>query len=51
MQGSKIVEGNYDGNDKDSLHEQKHYKILQTPSHTSKVVATNNLETLTSWFC
>ncbi len=51
MQGSRIVEGDHDGNDEDSLCKQKHQKILQTPSHTSKIVTTNNLETLTSWFC
>jgi hypothetical protein len=46
-----MVEGNQKGNDENSLLEHKHHKIQQNPSHTSKVVATNNFETLTSWFC
>jgi hypothetical protein len=46
-----MVEKNREGNDKDSLFEQKHYKIQQTFSHTSKAMATNSLETLTPWSC
>jgi hypothetical protein len=44
-----MVKGNHEGYDKDSLLEHKHRKISQTLSHISKVVATNNLETLTPW--
>jgi hypothetical protein len=46
-----MVEGDYKGNDVEFLVEHKHCKIRQTPSHTSKVVTTNNLETLTPWSC
>jgi hypothetical protein len=51
MQGLAMVEKDHEGNDKDSLFKHKHCKIQQTPSHISKVVATNNLETLTPWLC
>jgi hypothetical protein len=44
-----MVEGNHEGDDKDFLLEHKHRKIRQPPSHTSKAMATNNLETLTPW--
>jgi hypothetical protein len=44
-----LVERDYEGNDKDSLLEDKHHKIQQSPSHTSKIVATNNFETLSPW--
>jgi hypothetical protein len=43
-----MVEGNHEGDDKDFLFEHKHRKIRQPP-HTSKAMATNNLETLTPW--
>jgi len=46
-----MVEGDHEGNDEDFLLKQKHHKIQQTPSHTSKVVATNNFKTLTPWSC
>jgi hypothetical protein len=46
-----MVQGDHGGNDKDSLFEHKHRKIQQVLSHTSKVVATNNLEILIPWFC
>jgi hypothetical protein len=51
MQGLTMVEGDYEGDEKDSLLEHKHHKIQQTPSHLSKVVATNNLKTRTPWSC
>jgi hypothetical protein len=35
-----------ESNDKDFLFEHKHCKIWQTPSHTSKVVATNNFKNI-----
>jgi hypothetical protein len=41
-----MVEGNYEGDDKDFLFKHKHYKIQQTLSHISKIVATNNIKTL-----
>ncbi len=44
-----MVERDHEGDDEDSLFEHKHRKIPQTPSHSSKVVAINNLETLTPW--
>jgi hypothetical protein len=50
MQGSIMVEGDHEGDDKDSLLEHKHHKIQQPPSHTSKTMATNNLETLIPWY-
>ncbi len=40
-----MVEGDHEGDDEDSLFKHKHHKIQQTPSHISKVVAINNLET------
>jgi hypothetical protein len=40
----------HEGDDEDSLLKQKHHKMQQTPSHTSKVVAINNFKTLTPWF-
>jgi len=46
MHGLTMVEGDHKGDDKDFLFEHKHRKIQQIPSHTLKVVATNNLETL-----
>ncbi len=45
------VERDHEGDNEDSLLEHNHHKIQQTPSHTSKIVATNNVETLTPWFC
>jgi len=42
-----MVEGNHEGNDEDSLLEDKYCNIRQAFSHISKVVATNSLETLT----
>jgi hypothetical protein len=46
-----MVERNHEGDDEDFLLEHKHRKTQQIPSHISKVVATNNFETLTPWFC
>jgi hypothetical protein len=51
MQGLTMVEGNHEGDDEIFLFEHKHRKIRQNPSHTSKVVATNNIETLIPWSC
>jgi hypothetical protein len=51
MQRSTMVEGDHEGDEKDFLFNHKPHKIRQTPSHTSKVMATNNLETLTPWSC
>ncbi len=45
MQGSIMVEGDHEGDDKDFLFEHKHHKMRQIPSHTSKVVAINNIKT------
>ncbi len=51
MHGSTMVEGDHEGNDKDSLFKHKHHKIGQIPSHISKAMANaNNLETLIPWF-
>jgi hypothetical protein len=47
MLGSIMVEGDHEGGHIDFLFKHKHHKIQQMPSHTSKDVATNNLETLT----
>ncbi len=44
-----MVEKDHEGDDEDFLLEHKYHKIRQTPSHTSKVVATNNFETLIPW--
>jgi hypothetical protein len=41
----------HEGDDEDSLLKHKHHKIQQIPSHIFKIVATNNLKTLTSWSC
>jgi hypothetical protein len=46
-----MVEGDHEGDDKDSLFKHKHCKIQQIPFHTSTIVATNNLETVTPWSC
>jgi hypothetical protein len=46
-----MCKGNHEGDDEDFLLEHKYCKIQQTPSQTSKVVATNNFETLTPWSC
>jgi hypothetical protein len=46
-----MVEGVYVGDDEDFLLECKHHKIQQTPSHISKVVATNDVEKPTPWSC
>jgi len=46
-----MFEGDHENNDADSLFEHKHHKIQETPSHTSKAMATNNLKTLTPWSC
>jgi hypothetical protein len=51
MQGLTMVEGDYEVDDEGSLLKHKHCKIQQTPSHFSKVVATNNLKTQTPWSC
>jgi hypothetical protein len=40
-----MVEKDHEGDDKDS------HKIQQTPPHTSKTLAINNLKTLTPWSC
>ncbi len=50
MQGLVMVEGDREGDDEISLLEHKHRKIWQFFSYTSKVVTTNNFETLTPWF-
>ncbi len=44
-----MFEGDHEGNDEDSLIKHKYHKIQQTPSCTSKVMATNNFKTLTPW--
>jgi hypothetical protein len=44
-----MVEGNHEGNDVNSLFDQKHCKIRQNLSHASKDVATHNIETLIPW--
>ncbi len=46
MHESIMVERNHEGDDEDYLFKHKHYKIQQIPSHTSKVMATNNFKTL-----
>ncbi len=46
-----MVEGSHEGDDEDSLFKHKHRKIRQTTSHISKIMATNNLKTLTPWSC
>jgi hypothetical protein len=46
-----MVEGHHEADDNDSLLKHKHCKNWQTPSHTSKVVTTNNIETLIPWSC
>jgi hypothetical protein len=46
-----MVEGDHEADDEDFLLEHRHRKIQQTPSHTSKAMATNNIKTLTPWFC
>jgi hypothetical protein len=51
MQGSTMVEGDHEGNENDFVFNHKHHKIRQTPPHTSKTMATNNLETLIPWSC
>jgi hypothetical protein len=51
MQGSTMVEGDHKGDDEDCLFKHKHHKIQQILSHASKVVVTNNLETLIPWSC
>jgi hypothetical protein len=54
MQGLIIIEGDHeeeDEDDEDSLLEHKLGKIQQTLSHTSKVMAINNLKTVTPWSC
>jgi hypothetical protein len=44
-----MVERVHVGDEKDFSLERKHHKIQQTPSHISKVVATNNFEKPTPW--
>jgi hypothetical protein len=44
-----MVEGDHEGNDEEFLLKHKHRKIQQNPSHTSKIMATNNLETRIPW--
>ncbi len=51
IHGLVMVEGDHESDDEYFLIEHKHKKIQQTPSHTSKTMATNNTETLTSWSC
>jgi hypothetical protein len=46
-----MVERIHVGDDKDFSLEHKHHKIQQTPSHISKVVATNNFKKPTPWSC
>ncbi len=50
-QGWTMVERNHEGDDENSLFEHKQGKIQQFFSHTFKIVATNNLETLIPWSC
>jgi hypothetical protein len=45
-----MVEENHEGDDEDFLLKHKRRKMRQSPSYASKVMAKNNLETLTSWF-
>jgi hypothetical protein len=49
MQQLTMVEGDCEGNDQDYALKLKRRKIQQTPSHISKVVATNNFKILTPW--
>jgi hypothetical protein len=42
-----MVENVHEGDDEDSLHEDKHHMSPQIPSRTSKVVVTNSENTLT----
>lgn len=51
MQGLAMAKKIHVGNDKDSLFMHKDHMIQQTLSHSSKVVATNNLEILTLRSC
>jgi hypothetical protein len=54
MQRLIIVEGDHDEDDEDDeefLLEHKLGKIQLIPSHTSNVMAINNLKTLTPWSC
>jgi hypothetical protein len=37
-----MVEGDHEDDDENYLFKHKHCKIQQTPSHTFKVMATNN---------
>jgi hypothetical protein len=46
-----MVERVYEGNDENYLLEHKHCKIWKFPSHTSKIMATNNFKTLIPWSC
>jgi hypothetical protein len=46
-----MVEGDHEGDDENSLFKHKHHKIRQTPSHTFKDMAINNLKTLTPLSC
>ncbi len=46
MQGLAMARRIHVGDDKDSLFMHKYHMIQQTFSHSSKIVATNNLEIL-----
>jgi hypothetical protein len=47
LQGFAMAKKIHVGDDKDSLFMHKDHMIQQTLSHSSKVMATNNLEILT----
>jgi hypothetical protein len=51
MQGLAMVEGDHENYEEDFLFEHKHHNIRQPFSHSSKTMATNNLETLIPWSC
>ncbi len=51
MQGLGMARRIHVGDDKDSLFMHKDHMIQQTLSHSSKIVATNNLEILTLRSC
>ncbi len=44
-----MVEEDHEGDDEEFLLKHKHCKIQQKFSHTSTIVAINNLATLTPW--
>ncbi len=46
-----MVERVHVDDDENFSFERKHHKIQQTPSHTSRIMATNNLEKPNPWSC